>query len=252
MAAGNDSYCHVFNVGITEGVPRADAPGPTDPELVNIELKVKFIDMETYGCPEDGVFAERGRKHSQVIHYYDPEYLINNTNGVVLEILNYQRVPLEPTVIDAIADCAVRLALATRDGVNSTMLKVEIDALAVNGFPGRVNNGHVEVEDDDETTEAVVDEFAGGVISDTDADYDDDDDEDWQKMLEEEAAEEYLETEVVVESGEICSICLGELAVGSEAACMPCSHMFHHSCILPWLTKVQSCPYCRFDLNNEL
>ncbi|OMO64774.1 Zinc finger, RING-type [Corchorus olitorius] len=175
MAAGNDSYCRVFNVGITERVPRADAPGPTEPELVNIELKVKFIDMERYGCPEDGVFAERGRKHSQVIHYYDPEYLINNTNGVVLEILNYQRVPLEPTVIEAIADCA--------------------------------------------------------------------------KMLEEEAAE-YLETEVVVESGEICSICLGELAVGSEAACMPCSHMFHRSCILPWLTKVQSCPYCRFDLNE--
>ncbi|OAY25758.1 E3 ubiquitin-protein ligase Praja-1 [Manihot esculenta] len=45
-----------------------------------------------------------------------------------------------------------------------------------------------------------------------------------------------------------CSICLEEILIGSEAICMPCSHLYHRSCICNWLERSRVCPMCRFEV----
>ncbi|PQQ08991.1 E3 ubiquitin-protein ligase RNF8-like [Prunus yedoensis var. nudiflora] len=41
-----------------------------------------------------------------------------------------------------------------------------------------------------------------------------------------------------------------EFVVGSEdVTCMPCSHVFHETCIRVWLDEDKpNCPVCRFDM----
>ncbi|KAL1332920.1 hypothetical protein HN51_061690 [Arachis hypogaea] len=53
---------------------------------------------------------------------------------------------------------------------------------------------------------------------------------------------------VTIDENMQCSICLDDLEVGSEAKQMPCKHMFHSGCILPWLELHSSCPVCRYQL----
>jgi E3 ubiquitin-protein ligase RNF115/126 len=48
-----------------------------------------------------------------------------------------------------------------------------------------------------------------------------------------------------------CPVCLDELAAGDEAREMPCKHVFHDGCILPWLEMHSSCPVCRYQLPTE-
>ncbi|KAK9078071.1 hypothetical protein SSX86_002128 [Deinandra increscens subsp. villosa] len=62
-----------------------------------------------------------------------------------------------------------------------------------------------------------------------------------------EAVEE-MPTVTVKENSIQCSVCLDEFDVGSEARKMPCKHMFHGDCILPWLALHSSCPVCRYQL----
>ncbi|CAN0881431.1 E3 ubiquitin-protein ligase SGR9, amyloplastic [Linum grandiflorum] len=45
-----------------------------------------------------------------------------------------------------------------------------------------------------------------------------------------------------------CVVCKEEMEEGREACEMPCGHLFHWSCILPWLMKRTTCPTCRFQL----
>ncbi|WJZ81045.1 hypothetical protein VitviT2T_000907 [Vitis vinifera] len=56
-----------------------------------------------------------------------------------------------------------------------------------------------------------------------------------------------LKTETILE-GESCMICLEELSGGSEVTVMPCSHVFHGSCIIRWLKQSHVCPICRFEM----
>lgn len=48
-----------------------------------------------------------------------------------------------------------------------------------------------------------------------------------------------------------CPVCLENFIVGSHVTRMPCSHMFHGTCILSWLNKSHVCPLCRFQLPSE-
>ncbi|GJN31339.1 hypothetical protein PR202_gb19728 [Eleusine coracana subsp. coracana] len=48
-----------------------------------------------------------------------------------------------------------------------------------------------------------------------------------------------------------CPVCLDELAAGAEARQMPCKHVFHDRCIVPWLEMHSSCPVCRHQLPTE-
>ncbi|XP_057455801.1 uncharacterized protein LOC130747006 [Lotus japonicus] len=44
-----------------------------------------------------------------------------------------------------------------------------------------------------------------------------------------------------------CSVCLGELSIGSKAIQLPkpCSHVYHQHCIIQWLNNSRTCPLCR-------
>ncbi|XP_057993506.1 E3 ubiquitin-protein ligase SIRP1-like isoform X1 [Hevea brasiliensis] len=48
---------------------------------------------------------------------------------------------------------------------------------------------------------------------------------------------EKLEVIRIEESGLVCSICLGQLSIESEARRLPCSHVYHGNCIMERLKK---------------
>lgn len=50
-----------------------------------------------------------------------------------------------------------------------------------------------------------------------------------------------------------CAICQEDFAVGDTVTSLApeptqCAHVFHSSCIIPWLSEHNSCPVCRFEL----
>lgn len=49
-------------------------------------------------------------------------------------------------------------------------------------------------------------------------------------------------------SSSSCPICLEAFKLDEKARQLPCHHMFHDSCIIPWLDTRNTCPVCRFEL----
>lgn len=49
----------------------------------------------------------------------------------------------------------------------------------------------------------------------------------------------------------ICAICKEEFYVGDNCKTLPCVHIFHSQCIVPWLCSSHSCPICRYELPHE-
>ncbi|KNC52879.1 E3 ubiquitin-protein ligase RNF181 [Thecamonas trahens ATCC 50062] len=47
---------------------------------------------------------------------------------------------------------------------------------------------------------------------------------------------------------EPCMICMETFAVGDEALRLPCNHLYHSMCLMPWLYEHSTCALCRYQL----
>lgn len=48
-----------------------------------------------------------------------------------------------------------------------------------------------------------------------------------------------------------CAVCQDEFEKGSQVKQMPCKHVYHDECLLPWLQLHNSCPVCRYELPTD-
>lgn len=59
-------------------------------------------------------------------------------------------------------------------------------------------------------------------------------------------SEEHLGTDAAQ-----CAVCKDEFELRSKVKQMPCKHLYHQDCILPWLAQHNSCPVCRYELPTD-
>ncbi|XP_053126133.1 E3 ubiquitin-protein ligase RNF181 [Hemicordylus capensis] len=80
----------------------------------------------------------------------------------------------------------------------------------------------------------------------------------WEQRLPPPAARRAVESLPAVpvtpqqaDKGLKCPVCLLEFEEAEVVRKMPCQHLFHTGCILPWLGKTNSCPLCRHELPTD-
>eukprot|EP01103_Thecamoeba_quadrilineata_P003663 TRINITY_DN13422_c0_g1_i1.p1 TRINITY_DN13422_c0_g1~~TRINITY_DN13422_c0_g1_i1.p1 ORF type:complete len:210 (+),score=27.38 TRINITY_DN13422_c0_g1_i1:154-783(+) len=48
-----------------------------------------------------------------------------------------------------------------------------------------------------------------------------------------------------------CAVCKDEFIKENQVVELPCEHLFHKDCILPWLESNNSCPVCRLEMPTD-
>lgn len=51
--------------------------------------------------------------------------------------------------------------------------------------------------------------------------------------------------------GMACAVCKDSFTAGTVVNQLPCFHLYHPSCILPWLSARNTCPLCRYELPTD-
>lgn len=49
----------------------------------------------------------------------------------------------------------------------------------------------------------------------------------------------------------LCAICKDMIPLGDTGKQLPCQHLYHGDCIIPWLSSRNSCPICRYELPTD-
>lgn len=49
-----------------------------------------------------------------------------------------------------------------------------------------------------------------------------------------------------------CDLCMEDYRDGDELVRLPCMHLFHGHCVLPWLRKSCTCPACQMDVRDAV
>lgn len=62
---------------------------------------------------------------------------------------------------------------------------------------------------------------------------------------------ELMVTPKHVEANEGCSVCKDDYTADEKVLQLPCQHLFHTECCLPWLKQHNSCPTCRYELPTD-
>jgi hypothetical protein len=55
----------------------------------------------------------------------------------------------------------------------------------------------------------------------------------------------------ITDEKESCAVCKDCFVKDEMALKLPCKHLYHKDCILPWLERHNSCPVCRFELPTD-
>jgi len=63
-----------------------------------------------------------------------------------------------------------------------------------------------------------------------------------------EVTQEMIDSDNVVTD---CAVCKEEFQVSEKVLKLPCDHLYHRACILPWLERHNTCPVCRFELGTD-
>lgn len=62
----------------------------------------------------------------------------------------------------------------------------------------------------------------------------------------------YIPVITVQDQNVSCTVCLESFPVKGKAKQLPCGHLFHYDCLMPWLEQNHTCPVCRHDLPQEI
>lgn len=55
-----------------------------------------------------------------------------------------------------------------------------------------------------------------------------------------------------IEDQPLCPICCEDYTPGEMVKMLPCKHVFHGECVMPWLDAKKACPICRVELEDKV